>query len=198
TTRSGVPAGNVFSVGTTTITYTATDAAGNSALATQTVTVNDTTPPQLAAPADLTRSATGVTTFIAETDLGVATASDNCGAAAVTRAGLPTGDLYAHGTTLITYTASDAVGNTATATQTITLSASTASVCALVRAAVSDAGIAKSLCAKLDAAAASRARGNMAAHDNQLDAFANEVNAQRTKAISDASATTLIRLAGTL
>jgi hypothetical protein len=37
--RSGVPAGNVFPVGTTTITYTATDAAGNVTTGTQTVTV---------------------------------------------------------------------------------------------------------------------------------------------------------------
>ena len=37
--RTGVPAGNVFPVGTTTITYTATDAAGNVTTGTQTVTV---------------------------------------------------------------------------------------------------------------------------------------------------------------
>ena len=38
--RSGVPAGNVFPVGTTTITYTATDASGNVTTGTQTVTVS--------------------------------------------------------------------------------------------------------------------------------------------------------------
>ena len=42
--RSGVPAGNVFPVGTTTITYTATDAAGNVTTATQTVTVTRQAP----------------------------------------------------------------------------------------------------------------------------------------------------------
>lgn len=45
--RSGVPVGNVFSVGQTTITYTATDATGNSVTATQTVTVIDNTPPNI-------------------------------------------------------------------------------------------------------------------------------------------------------
>src|SRR5207302_1788692 len=38
-TRSGVPAGNLFPIGVTTITYTATDAAGNVTSGTQTVTV---------------------------------------------------------------------------------------------------------------------------------------------------------------
>ena len=49
--RSGVPSGNVFPVGTTTITYTATDDAGNSTTATQTVTVIDNTAPTLNVPA---------------------------------------------------------------------------------------------------------------------------------------------------
>src|SRR2546430_3722325 len=45
TARSGVPAGNFFPVGTTTVTYTATDGAGNTTSAQQTVTVVDDTPP---------------------------------------------------------------------------------------------------------------------------------------------------------
>lgn len=43
--RSGVPAGNLFPVGETLVTYTATDARGNAAALTQTVTVIDDTPP---------------------------------------------------------------------------------------------------------------------------------------------------------
>src|SRR5207253_7221029 len=51
-TRSGVPAGNAFPLGTTIVTYTATDAVGNTATATQRVIVTDTTPPSLVVPAD--------------------------------------------------------------------------------------------------------------------------------------------------
>jgi glucose/arabinose dehydrogenase len=46
-TRSGVPAGNLFPKGTTTISYTASDGAGLTTTATQTVTVIDDTPPVL-------------------------------------------------------------------------------------------------------------------------------------------------------
>ena len=46
-TRTGVPAGNAFPVGTTTITYRATDASGNFTEDTQVVTVIDNTPPAI-------------------------------------------------------------------------------------------------------------------------------------------------------
>ncbi len=45
--RGGLPAGNLFPLGTTTLTYTATDGAGNTATAAQHVTVRDTTPPAI-------------------------------------------------------------------------------------------------------------------------------------------------------
>jgi predicted extracellular nuclease len=69
------------------------------------------------------------------------------------------------------------------------------SLCSLVESVVSNAGIAHALCAKLDAAAASDARGNAHAKAGQIGAFINQVNAQRGKSISDADATRLIDLA---
>jgi hypothetical protein len=55
-TISGIPSGNLFPIGTTTLTYTATDPSGNTNAtpATQTVTVVDNTAPKIAAPADAT------------------------------------------------------------------------------------------------------------------------------------------------
>ena len=48
--RTGVPPGNLFPVGTTSIVYTATDSDGLIATATQTVTVVDRTPPTVICP----------------------------------------------------------------------------------------------------------------------------------------------------
>jgi hypothetical protein len=53
-TISGLPAGNVFPVGTTTLTYRATDQGGNYAEDIQVVTVVEDTPPSIAAPPDAT------------------------------------------------------------------------------------------------------------------------------------------------
>jgi hypothetical protein len=120
-TCSGVPPGNFFPVGPTTITYTATDAKGNTAVATQTVTVIDNTPPTITAPPAVT-AYTGANATTCETvvnDLGTATASDNCPGVAVSR--VPAGNLFPVGTTTVTYTATDAHGNMATAMQTVTV-----------------------------------------------------------------------------
>jgi uncharacterized repeat protein (TIGR01451 family) len=124
-TRSGVPAGNFFPVGTTTITYTATDAAGITATAGQNVTVIDNTLPTVTAPAPITvntgAGATSCGVYISDSTLGTATASDNCGSAEITRSGVPAGNLFPVGTTTIIYTATDLVGNEAEATQIVTV-----------------------------------------------------------------------------
>lgn len=116
-----------FPIGTTTITWTATDSAGRIASCAQTVTVSstDTTPPTITAPDDLTFS-TGASggscgLIVAESELGEAEAADNGCSVSVTRTGLPTGNFFPVGTTTITWKATDAAGNTATDTQTITI-----------------------------------------------------------------------------
>jgi uncharacterized repeat protein (TIGR01451 family) len=117
------PSGNTFPVGTTTVTWTATDAAGNHSTATQTVTVIDNTPPTIAAPPNVTAytgaGATSCDTTVSNAMLGTPVASDNCSVSSVTRS--PVGNTFPVGTTIVTWTATDPAGNTATATQTVTV-----------------------------------------------------------------------------
>src|SRR4029079_11602619 len=75
--RSGVPAGNVFPVGNTTITYTATDKSGNTAIDQQVVTVVDNTAPVISCPANITQN-TDPGLCSALVNPGTATATDNC------------------------------------------------------------------------------------------------------------------------
>jgi uncharacterized repeat protein (TIGR01451 family) len=117
-TRS--PSGNTFPVGTTTITWTAKDAANNETTATQTVTVIDNTPPTFTSvPASVTAyTGVGAATCDAVVNPGTATAADNCGVT-VTRS--PSGNTFPVGSTTITWTAKDGANNETTATQTVTV-----------------------------------------------------------------------------
>jgi endonuclease G len=118
--RTGVPAGNVFPVGSTTITYTATDAAGNSAQATQIVTVTDTTAPSLTAPAPTSANAGLSGQAAIPNVLASAIASDNCGPVTLSQSPIA-GTIVGVGTHTITLTATDSAGNTRTATTTFTV-----------------------------------------------------------------------------
>lgn len=71
-------------------------------------------------------------------------------------------------------------------------------LCSLTQQLVSQHGVANSLCAKLDAAAAAAARGNLTAEAGALGAYVNEVNAQTNKFITVANAAILLQIAGTL
>ena len=131
--RTGVPAGNFFPVGPTTVTYTATDKSGNTAIDTQTVTVTDNTVPVVTPPAAVTLNTgpgatiCGVTVANLDTTLGVGTATDNCpGVGAVTRSGVPAGNTFPLGNTTVTYSVIDAHGNTNSATQVVTVVDNTA------------------------------------------------------------------------
>jgi len=127
-TRTGVPAGNNFPVGTTTITYTVTDRVGNTAQDTQTVTVIDDTPPVVTPPAAVTlytglgATSCSVTVSNLDATLGTGSATDNCpGVGAVSRSGVPAGNVFPVGQTTLTYSATDAHGNTGSATQVVTV-----------------------------------------------------------------------------
>lgn len=123
-TRSGVPAGNVFPVGTTNVTYTANDGHGNSASAIQHVTVTDSNPPAITAPSDITVTAGASCTAIV--DPGSPITSGPCTGVTVTTVrsdGQPLGSPFPLGTTTITWTATDVANNSASDTQTITVTA---------------------------------------------------------------------------
>ena len=109
--------------GSTTVTWSATDSAGNTGIATQTVTITDSTTPVVTAPANITTEATGTTTSVA---LGTATATD-----IVDGVLTPTPDQpgpYPPGLTTVTWSATDSAGNTGSATQTITITENRAPV----------------------------------------------------------------------
>jgi hypothetical protein len=123
--RTGVPAGNIFPVGTTIVTYTAT-AHGSSGAATQSVTVTDTTPPTITAPANITTTAGS--SCNATVSLGSPVANDNCPGVttSATRSDAqPLAAPFPTGTTTVTWKATDAHGSSATAAQTVTVNDTT-------------------------------------------------------------------------
>ncbi|MEL7248061.1 MAG: HYR domain-containing protein, partial [Bacteroidota bacterium] len=107
--------GSTFAEGTTVVTYTVTDFAGNTGNCTFNVTVNDTEAPALTCPDDITAvtsDCNGITV-----DYTVPTATDNCSAATVVLAeGLGTGATFPIGATQEIYTATDVLGNTSSCT----------------------------------------------------------------------------------
>lgn len=110
----------VFPIGTTTVTWTATDPSGNFANATQDVTVTDVTPPLVFAPPDLALVADmgSCSRAAANVMLGSPVANDNCSGVTVTNnapGSFPIGE------TLVTWTATDSTGNFAVAVQKVTI-----------------------------------------------------------------------------
>jgi HYR domain len=110
--------GTTVALGTTTVTCSATDKAGNTASGSFTVTVVDTTPPVLTLPAPITAEATGpggamVSYTASATDLVDGAMAVSCSPAS----GLP----FALGSTTVTCAATDAHGNTASGSFTVTV-----------------------------------------------------------------------------
>ena len=112
---------DTFPLGETVITWTATDSSGNSATATQTVTVVDTTAPSVTAPDSITIEASGAEGNLV--DIGLGSGSDTVEIISVTS---DSPDTFPLGETVITWTATDSSGNSATATQTVTVVDTTA------------------------------------------------------------------------
>jgi hypothetical protein len=120
---AGLASGSVFPAGITTITFVATDAAGNTDTCSFTVTLNDTVAPFIVCPEDT------VICFGEHIDL-IPDISDNCsaepsytltGATTGSGQGLVQSELLAEGVTTVMYTATDASGNTASCSFEVTV-----------------------------------------------------------------------------
>jgi len=105
-----------FPLGITTVTYIASDAAGNTSTATQNVVVQDTTPPVLTALAAV--SANSTTGQPLAVNIGTATATDAFVPVTITNNAPAT---FPIGNTTVTWTAVDANNNSTTATQLVTV-----------------------------------------------------------------------------
>jgi hypothetical protein len=106
-----------YPLGITTITWTATDAAGTTELATQTVSITDREAPRIFLPSNaVVRNDPGLAT--AFVNVGVGHVEDNCPNYSLSD---PPNGVYPVGTTAAVWTARDEAGNTSTATQLVTV-----------------------------------------------------------------------------
>ena len=110
--------GTVFPLGTTTVTISATDAAGNTAAGAFTVTVRDTTGPVVTVPANLVAEATSAAGAAVSFAVSASDAVDGPADALPDHA---SGSIFPLGTTTVLVTASDTGNHSATASFTVTV-----------------------------------------------------------------------------
>jgi autotransporter-associated beta strand protein len=109
--------GATFPLGESTVTASATDAAGNNASTSFTVTVRDTTPPVITTPGNIYRTSfSGAVPVVFNT-----TATDVVSGSRPTLCTPASGSVFPVGTTTVTVSSADAAGNTATTTFEVTV-----------------------------------------------------------------------------
>ncbi|MBD3177048.1 MAG: HYR domain-containing protein [Armatimonadia bacterium] len=194
------PIGGVFPLGTTEVTITAVDDSGNTAETTVSVEVQDTTPPSITAPADLTiqtEDPNGVA--LTDDDLGLPAVSDVCDAAP--QVGNDAPGAFPIGVTVVTWTATDASGNVSTDQQTVTVELIAAGspfdqlremILGYVDSGDIDRRMQRSLIKKVDNAERQYDRGKVRPAKNMLGALANHIEAQAGKKISPEAAEALL------
>ena len=106
----------VFPIGDTLVTWIVTDDTGNHSIATQTVTIVDTTIPTLTLPEDLTVEAASFQETLV--DIGQAEADDISGISSIVN---NSPDVFPLGSTVVTWSTTDNHHNTISAEQTITV-----------------------------------------------------------------------------
>ncbi|NMO18764.1 HYR domain-containing protein [Pyxidicoccus fallax] len=113
------PSGGLFPRGTTRVTVTATDSASNASTCAFTVTVRDTTPPQVGCPGSLTveaESAAG-----AQVVFSVPAPRDDVTRSPTVSSSHAPGSLFPPGTTAVVLSAADEEGNTGSCTFSVTV-----------------------------------------------------------------------------
>ncbi len=102
--------------GTNIVTWTFTDAAGNSVTASQNIIIEDTENPTITAPENIIVNADIGFCTASAIDLGTPTGADNCGTVTFSN---DAPAIFPAGTTTVTWIATDLAGNTATSTQIV-------------------------------------------------------------------------------
>lgn len=121
TLQTGLGNGSAFPIGTSTVTYRATDYYGNFTNASFTVTVIDNQPPTIACPANITANAPNGT-CAANVSFTTPTASDNCsGSTVLQTAGPSSGSSFPLGATTVSFRATDPSLNIADCSFTVTV-----------------------------------------------------------------------------
>ncbi|MBL0017562.1 MAG: HYR domain-containing protein [Bacteroidetes bacterium] len=122
TRTTGLASGATFPVGITTNAFLATDGSGNTATCSFTVTVTDNQLPTITCPANATAN-TGVGVCTAVVNFTAPVGADNCsGPITVQTTGLASGGSFPLGVTTNTFRVTDASGNSATCSFTVTVS----------------------------------------------------------------------------
>lgn len=176
-----------------TFTCSVTNGAGLTAQSVETIK-RDATPPSVA-------YAGNAGTYTVDQTIAITcTATDATSGIASTTCADVGGDAYTFGvsTHTVSATATDVAGNAATASASFTVEVTFESLGALTDRWVSDAGVAHSLDAKLDAAAAAATAGNAHAAAGEIGAYLHQLEAQSGKKIDPDKAALLEQLAGSL
>ncbi|MGQ8338926.1 HYR domain-containing protein [Sunxiuqinia sp. A32] len=120
----GADASDSYPIGTTTVKFTATDAAGNTDECTVTVTITDDLDPVITCPGDASKTA-DPGECEAYVSISLATLSDNCAGGSIVNdhnsGGANASGIYPVGTTTVEFTGTDAAGNSVTCTMDVTV-----------------------------------------------------------------------------
>lgn len=176
------------------VTGTCTDAAGNSASTTFSDIHVDRTAPTVG-------YAGNAGSYTADQQVTIScSAGDALSGVASSTCADVTGPAYSFGLGTHAYSAdaTDNAGNAASGSTSFTVQVGHDSLCALTTQFSTNKGVATGLCAKLSAASAAAARGQVKTAQNNLGAYAHQVAAQSGKALTAEQAGVLTGLAATL